>query len=121
GACRRVLLAKLFDDFRIELKAEKRKIQLIQEGLDGGDSQPVLHDVEEHVAAAARAVEIDRLDQRFPARLVLVADDCLPESADAFGGRLITTRGNNGACFDNRPSRDLAVKADAHRSVWRQQ
>jgi hypothetical protein len=46
---------------------------LVQKCFDVGNGQPVLHDGEEHVAATARAVEIDGLDQRFPARLVLLA------------------------------------------------
>jgi hypothetical protein len=73
----RIALPKLLEDVRIELEAEKLKRVFVQERLDVWDGEPVLHDIEEHVAAAARAVEIDRFDERSPARRILFTDNGL--------------------------------------------
>jgi hypothetical protein len=66
----RVLLLKRFNNLRIKLEAQKRKLLLIKERRDFPDGKPVLHDVEEHVATAAHTVEVDVPYQNIPARLV---------------------------------------------------
>jgi hypothetical protein len=57
------LSAKLLDDFLIKFEAKKRQPELIQTSRDLWQRKAVLHHVEQYVAAAARAVEVDCVEQ----------------------------------------------------------
>jgi hypothetical protein len=57
------LSAKLLDDFLIKFEAKKRQPELIQTSRDLWQRKAVLHHIEQYVAAAARAVEVDCVEQ----------------------------------------------------------
>ena len=95
------LLLELLDSPRIEFEAEKRQPLLIQERRDFRDRKSVLHDIEQHVAAAAHTVEVDGGENSLPAPLFPGADQGLAERANPLRSRLIASLGDECPRFND--------------------
>ena len=60
----RVSVPKSLDDCWVQFEAVKHQSMLVQKCRYFGDREPVFHDIEQQIAAAAHAVEVGDLEQR---------------------------------------------------------